>query len=187
MAVDPQYAQAHASLGFSYFMSAMLGLRSLRETMPLIRAEAQEALTLDPSDPGPHILLGSVAAAYDYDWKVARELFETGMAAPSTSPEAHWAYASLYLQPLGRHDESVVHMERAVERDPVNAHWRGVLGSHLTHARRPVEAIRQASWRSTRVTWPATSRSAKRTSSWSSGRTPPRSSKRGTASFPRTV
>jgi serine/threonine-protein kinase len=144
MAVDPLYAEAHASLGFSYFMSAMLGLRSLRETMPLIRAEAQEALTLDPSDLGPHILLASVAAAYEYEWKVARELFETGMAGPSTSPEAHWAYASLYLQPLGRHDEAVAHMERAVESDPVNAHWRGVLASHLTHARRPDEAIRQA-------------------------------------------
>ncbi|MET0213450.1 MAG: protein kinase, partial [Vicinamibacterales bacterium] len=144
IAVDPLYADAHASLGFSHFMSAMNGLRSLRETMPLIRAEAQEALTLDPSDPGPHILLASVAAAYEYDWNVARDLFETGMAGPSTSAEAHWAYASLFLQPLGRHDEAVAHMERAVERDPLNAHWRGVLASHLTHARRPEDAIRQA-------------------------------------------
>jgi tetratricopeptide (TPR) repeat protein len=144
MAIDPLYAEAHASLGFSYFMSAMLGLRSLRETMPLIRAEAQEALTLDPSNPGPHILLASVAAAYDYDWKLARELFETGMAGPSPSAEAHWAYASLFLLPLGRHDESVAHMERAVERDPLNAFWRVVLANHLTHARRPEEAIRQA-------------------------------------------
>ena len=125
-------------------MSAMNGLRSLRETMPLIRAEAQEALTLDPSDPGPHILLASVAAAYEYDWKAARDLFETGMAGPSTSAEAHWAYASLFLQPLGRHEEAVAHMERAVERDPLNAHWRGVLASHLTHARRAEDAIRQA-------------------------------------------
>jgi eukaryotic-like serine/threonine-protein kinase len=144
IAVDPLYADAHASLGFSHFMSAMNGLRSLRETMPLIRAEAQEALTLDPSDPGPHILLASVAAAYEYDWKAARDLFETGMAGPSTSAEAHWAYASLFLQPLGRHDEAVAHMERAVERDPLNAHWRGVLASHLTHARRAEDAIRQA-------------------------------------------
>jgi len=144
IAMDPLYAEAHASLGFSHFMSAMNGLRSLRETMPLIRAEAQEALTLDPSDPGPHILLASVAAAYEYDWKAARDLFETGMAGPSTSAEAHWAYASLFLQPLGRHDEAVAHMERAVERDPLNAHWRGVLASHLTHARRAEDAIRQA-------------------------------------------
>jgi serine/threonine-protein kinase len=144
MAIDPLYAEAHASLGFSYFMSAMNGLQSLRETMPLIRAEAQEALTRDPSNLGPHILLASVAAAYEYDWKLARDLFEIGMAGPSTSAEAHWAYASLFLQPLGRHDEAVAHMEVAVERDPLNAHWRGVLASHLTHARRPKDAIREA-------------------------------------------
>jgi tetratricopeptide (TPR) repeat protein len=35
-------------------------------------------------------------------------------------------------------------MERAVERDPVRALWRGVLASHLTHARRPEDAIREA-------------------------------------------
>jgi len=112
--------------------------------MPLIRAEAQEALTREPSNLGPHILLASVAAAYEYDWKLARDLFETGMAGPSTSAEAHWAYASLFLQPLGRHDEAVAHMEVAVERDPLNAHWRGVLASHLTHAQRPKDAIREA-------------------------------------------
>lgn len=35
-------------------------------------------------------------------------------------------------------------MERAVERDPLNAFWRGVLTSHLVHARRFDEAIRRA-------------------------------------------
>jgi tetratricopeptide (TPR) repeat protein len=35
-------------------------------------------------------------------------------------------------------------MERAVERDPLNAMWRGVLASHLTHAGRPHDAIRVA-------------------------------------------
>ena len=35
-------------------------------------------------------------------------------------------------------------MERAVERDPLNALWRGVLASHLVHAGRPHDAIREA-------------------------------------------
>jgi len=144
MALDPLYAEPHANLGSSYLFSAMLGLRSLREAMPLIRAEANEALTLAPSDPGPHFLLASVAAAYEYDWQRAAEHFALALAGASVSPDAHWAYASLYLQPLGRFDEAVAHMEHAVERDPVNAHWRGVLASHLTHARRYDEAVRQA-------------------------------------------
>jgi tetratricopeptide (TPR) repeat protein len=35
-------------------------------------------------------------------------------------------------------------MEGAVERDPLNAHWRGVLASHLTHAGLHDQAIQQA-------------------------------------------
>ena len=34
-------------------------------------------------------------------------------------------------------------MERAVESDPLNALWRGVLASHLVHAGRPHDAIRR--------------------------------------------
>jgi eukaryotic-like serine/threonine-protein kinase len=144
MTLDPQYAEPHASLGWSYFLSAMLGMRSPRETMPLIRVEAKEALSLDPSDPGPHSLLASVAAAYEYDWPAANEHFAIGLAASSVPAEAYWAYASLYLQPLGRFEEAVTAMERSVERDPVNAHWRAVLASHLTHAGRAEDAVRPA-------------------------------------------
>ena len=144
MALDPQYAEPHASLGLNYFLSGMFGLRSAREAMPLVRAEAKEALSLDPSDPGPHFLLGSVAAAYQYDWKRAAEHFAIAMAGPSVSAEAHWAYASLYLQPWGRFQEAVAHMEGAVERDPLNAFWRGVLASHLTHAGLHDQGIQQA-------------------------------------------
>ncbi len=144
MVLDPAYAEPHASLGTNYFLSGMSGLRSARETMPLVRAEAKEALSLDPSDPGPHFLLASVAAAYEYDWKQAAEHFALAMAGASVSAEAHWAYASLYFQPLGRFKESIAHMEGAVERDPLNAFWRGVLASHLTHAGLHDQAIQQA-------------------------------------------
>ena len=91
MALDPKYAKPHASLGTNYFLSWMSGLRSARETMPLVRAEAQEALSLEPSDTGPHFLLAAVAAAYEYDWKQAADHFALAMAGASVSAEAHWA------------------------------------------------------------------------------------------------
>ena len=144
IALDALYAEPHANLGLNQFLSAMSGMRSSRDTMPLVRVEANEALKLDPSDPGPRFLLGAVAAAYDYDWEKAVEHFAVALPSASVSAEAHWAYASLYLQPFGRFEEAVSHMERAVERDPLNAFWRGVLTSHLTHAQRYDEAIRQA-------------------------------------------
>jgi adenylate cyclase len=144
MTLDPGYAEPHANLGLNYLLSAMMGLRSPRDSMPLIRVEANEALRLNRSDPGPHFLLGAVAAAYEYDWKQALDHFGIALRGTPVSAEAHWAYASLYLQPLGRFDEAVFEMEQAVECDPLSAHWRGVLASHLTHAERHDEAIRQA-------------------------------------------
>ena len=122
----------------------MTGMRSLMDTMPLLRAEAKEALNLDPSELDPHFLLGAVAAAYEYDWKRAAEHFALATGGASVSAEAHWAYASLYLQPLGRFQEAVFQMERAVERDPLNGFWRGVLASHLTHAQLYDRAIDEA-------------------------------------------
>ena len=144
IALDQGYSDPHANLGLSYFLLCMMGVGSLKEMMPLIRTEANQALKLDPSEPDPHYLLGAVAAASEYDWKMALEHFAIAMAGTSISAEAHWAYASLYLQPFGHFPEAVSEMERAVERDPLNGFWRGVLASHLTHAQQYDRAIEQA-------------------------------------------
>jgi tetratricopeptide (TPR) repeat protein len=116
----------------------------LRQTASAIRTEANKALALDPGNLAPHFLLGSVAVAHDYDWEAARHHFELALAPDNAPDDAHWAYASLYLQPLGRFEEAVRHMERAVERDPLHAHYRGVLVSHLSHAGLFDRAIREA-------------------------------------------
>ncbi len=116
MALDPDYAEPHANLGLNYLLLGSNGMRSLRDTMPLVRAEAREALSLESSEPAPHFLLGAVAAAYEYDWKKAAEHFATAIAGQSVSPETHWAYASFYLQPLGQFQEAVSQMEQAVEQ-----------------------------------------------------------------------
>ena len=144
MALDPDYSDPHANLGLSYFLASMIGARSLKETMPLLRTEGKEALRLDPFESGPHLLLGAVAAAYDYDWTRAAEHFSVSTSGRSVPAEAHWAYASLYFQPFGRFSEAVFQMERAVEHDPLNGFWRGILASHLTHAGLYDRAIAEA-------------------------------------------
>jgi len=133
IALDAEYAEPRANIGLAYLLASMLGGRPLRETAPLIREEAKAALALDPSDATPHFLLGSIAAAHDYAWAEAREHFELAMTA-NVSAEAHWAYASLYFQPLGYSHEAAQQMERAVELDPMVGMWRAILGSHLCHA-----------------------------------------------------
>jgi serine/threonine protein kinase/tetratricopeptide (TPR) repeat protein len=140
--LDPEYAQPHANLGYGYLQAGAGGIEDLPALAPVIRAEAQKALEIDPDEPEPRFLLGSVAAAHDYDWAEAGRQFQAAVARPRASAEAHWAYASLYLQPLGIFREAVVEMDLAVEQDPLNVHWRAVRSSHLVHvgmAERAVE------------------------------------------------
>ena len=99
---DPAYADAHAYLSLGYFFMGMNGILPLRDVAHLVRAEAQHALDLKPSEIGPRFLLGGIAAAYDYDWKVAAEHFDAALAANPVFPNARWAYASFCSNPFGR-------------------------------------------------------------------------------------
>jgi len=144
MKIDPAYAEPHATMGLSNFLLSMMGARPASETMPLIRSAASEALRLEPSDLAPHYLLGAVSAAFEYDWQSAVKHFEIATRTSSPPAEAHWAYASLYFQPFGRFEEAVSHMRSAVERDPLNVSWRGILASHLVHAGQIDEAIKES-------------------------------------------
>ena len=141
IAVDPAYADAHAQLSLGYFFMGMNGILPLRDVAHLVRAEAEKALDLNPSEIGPRFLLGGIAAAYDYDWKVATEHFEAALAANPVVPNARWAYASFCSNPFGRFQESVAKMQVEVEQDPLNVLWRCILSNHLHHAGMYAEAI----------------------------------------------
>jgi len=143
IALDPEYAAPHTLLGFSYLFAAMLTGRPMPGVAQLIRREARAALELDSSETDAHFLLGSVAAAHDYNWPEAAREFQTAIASPSALAEAHWAYAALYLSTFGRFEESTMEMRLAVEQDPLHAAWRGVLAGHLVCARRYEEALRE--------------------------------------------
>jgi eukaryotic-like serine/threonine-protein kinase len=131
IALDPEYSDPHMAKGLGYFLLGIIGIQPLRDVAPFVREEAQRALALNPTDPQPNFLLGSLAAAHDYDWGEAKERFDLAMAAPNVSADARWAYASVYLNPFARFEESEAEMRRAVEQDPLNAAWRAIWSAHL--------------------------------------------------------
>jgi len=128
--LDPGYAQPHAQLGLAYLLMGTNGIRPFRDVVPQVRAEARAALAMDPSEPAPNFLLGAVAAAYDYDWSAAAHHFQVAMAG-IPGADTRWAYTSYYLAPFGRFQESISQMQQAVEQDPLNVLWRGILASIL--------------------------------------------------------
>jgi tetratricopeptide (TPR) repeat protein len=112
----------------------MNGILPLRAVASLVRAEAQQALDLNPIEVGPRLLLGGIAAAYEYDWKAAAEHFRVALAANPVAANARWAYASFYTNPFGRFEESSANMQLEAEQDPLNVLWRCILANHLHHA-----------------------------------------------------
>jgi tetratricopeptide (TPR) repeat protein len=141
IALEPDYADPHAELALGYFICGMHGMAPMREVAPFVRAEATRALELDPSNEQPRFLLGAIALAHDYDWDAARAHFAASMSGANVPGHARWIYASLYLHALGRFDESSAEMARAVEQDPLNATWHGILAAHLVAAGRLDEAM----------------------------------------------
>ena len=63
IALDPQFALAHAELGHVFHRLAIYGLMPPRDALPLMRQEVRKALAIDSSLPEGHAMLGTVAAS----------------------------------------------------------------------------------------------------------------------------
>jgi eukaryotic-like serine/threonine-protein kinase len=141
-ALDPGYAPAHSALGMYYGALAVLGIMPAHEATALQRAAVQKALSIDPSLPEALAALGWIASAYDYDWKEAERLFRLALASNPVPPKVHW-YAGHYLLSLGRSEEAIEGMERALQSDPLNVAYRRSLACCLLAAGREADAAKE--------------------------------------------
>jgi TolB-like protein len=139
IALDPQFALAHSTLGFYHLRLALPGLLPAHDAMPLVRKAARTALSIDPSLPEAHALLGAVAGIYDYDWAEAHRLFRLATRGDSVAPIIRFT-SLLSLVPVGRSQEAVAEFERALQEDPLNLVGRFQLGFCLLVAGMPAQA-----------------------------------------------
>jgi TolB-like protein len=120
IALDPEYALAHAALASYHWQLAFNGLRPAHEVMGPARTEALKALELDPTLPEALAALGVGTAAYDYDWKESARWFKLAMDGDSVTAGVRYCYAFYHLMPYGRVDQAAKELERALEGDPLN-------------------------------------------------------------------
>jgi TolB-like protein/Tfp pilus assembly protein PilF/predicted Ser/Thr protein kinase len=140
IALDPQYALAHAVYAEYTFGRAVFGMTPAHETMPAARALAQRALELDSSLPDAHAILCAVATEHDYDWKEAARRFTLATAADALSPWALAYLAGFYLLALGRKKEALDQVERAFQGDPLHPGIRSAMAGRLAAVGRYAEA-----------------------------------------------
>ena len=120
IALDPQYALAHALYADYLYGRTTMAMTPLREAAPIARALAQRALQLDPAIAEAHGVLCSLAATYDYDWDEAARQFALAMPGDRGSPQVHFNCGVFYFLGSGRRQEAVAQLRMAVEADPLN-------------------------------------------------------------------
>jgi tetratricopeptide (TPR) repeat protein len=144
IAIDPKFALAYAALSEAWIQ---LGLRAAvsqslrpREVMPKARTAAEKALELDDSLSEAHATLGQVL--FTYEWKREQGLAELIRAIelnPNNQNGQHW-YA-MALAGLGRFDEALQQIQRALAVDPLAVIVNANIGFLLYRAGRIDEAI----------------------------------------------
>lgn len=140
IALDPQFALAHALYADYLFGRTTIGLSPLREVEPAIRAVAQRALDLDPSLADAHGPLCILASSFDYDWKEAGRQFALATPGGRGSPHVHMGCGWNYLLAFGLRQQAVEQLRLAAQGDPLHLTTRAVLGMALGALGRYAEA-----------------------------------------------
>jgi len=135
---DPGYARAYAGIAHSYAILAA-EFRPSKEVMPQAQTAATRALTLDPAVAEAHTALGMYHEFYTWDWKAAESEFQKALALDLNNPDTLHFYGH-YLQAVGRAQDAVPVLKRALDRDPLALIINVEYGGALYFARRYLEA-----------------------------------------------
>jgi TolB-like protein/DNA-binding winged helix-turn-helix (wHTH) protein/Flp pilus assembly protein TadD len=137
---DPGFALAYAGLAASHLANA---IGSPLKFDPKAKSAALRALELDEDLAEAHIVLGVVKADFEYDWPAAEHEFKQAIQLNPNSADAHFHYAWNYLVPLGRFDQAIAEMKKALELDPFSRIDNTILGCTFFYARRYDESLKQ--------------------------------------------
>ncbi len=140
LALDPEFALAHAGLADGYSNLAFYNLLSPREGFPKAREAAKDALALNDNLADAHMSLAVVSLFYDWDWPAADSGLRRALEL-SPNHARGYSYSSWYYAHLGQFAEALAQARRGVELDPLSLETNLTLFFNLYLARRHEESI----------------------------------------------
>ncbi|MEY2500172.1 MAG: eukaryotic-like serine/threonine-protein kinase [Verrucomicrobiota bacterium] len=143
IAADPGYALAYAGLADAYLLSPFFGAGTPEESYPRAKAAAIKAVQLDETLAEAHIAHAEAVRLCDMDLAGADVEFRRGLELDPNYATGHQWYGNGVLTGLGRFDEAIAELKRALELDPLSIIINADLGTAYTFARRYDEAIEQ--------------------------------------------
>src|SRR6202021_1488896 len=118
--MDPQFSAALAGLADCYATQAIYGGGAPAGVFSLARGAAQKALAINDRLAEAHASLGSIRAAYDWDWQGAEKEFQRAAEISPRYATAHHWYATNCLLPLRRFKQARAGFQRACDLEPLS-------------------------------------------------------------------
>lgn len=126
---DPAYALAYAGLADAYLNLGGWGYLPFRQAYPRAKAAALRALEFDDKLAEAHVSLAMAMKEYDWDWTGAGKEYQRALELNPNYAIAHQWYGE-YLAAIGRHDEAIAVIQRAIDLDPLSLIIHSTLGRH---------------------------------------------------------
>jgi tetratricopeptide (TPR) repeat protein len=138
LAIDPEYAQAHAALASTLNSLSGVGFERPADVMERAREEALRALKLDETISEAHTALGIILLNYDWDFGGAERSFRRAVELNPADPSAR-SLLGMLLGNTGRSGEGLRELRIAVQLDPLS-HPANLLLCYLHVVARDFEA-----------------------------------------------
>lgn len=138
--LDPGYALAWVGLAAARSHQADNGYLPIQEGYGKARGAAERALTLDANLAGAHAVMGWIKRSYDWDWAGADASYQRALELEPGNAKVVGGAAAL-ASTLGRFDEALTLVRRAVELDTLDTSIHLNHSLHAYYAGRLEEAV----------------------------------------------
>jgi eukaryotic-like serine/threonine-protein kinase len=139
---DPNFLDAHLAVASTYARSVGGGYGSPREARIQAEAALAKAAAIDPNNVAVRIAMAHNKFSTKHDWAALEREYRAVMHDPAILRTISYHPISLFLVAIGRPDEAVALVERALDVDPGNLESRVMLGNFLLQAGRLDDALR---------------------------------------------
>jgi serine/threonine-protein kinase len=143
VAMDSGYALAHSGVADAFLIMEAQHLLPHTDAFPHAEAAAQKALELDPMLSEAHTALAEISVR-EYRWNQAERSFRRALELNPNNAVAHLQLGAFLLVPLGRFDEGIREVRRALALDPLSLEANHLLANSLLLAGRYRETVTHA-------------------------------------------